>query len=172
MKQKRIEKGKCPYTVTDIYRCPNNKLCCIKEEASIFRIKQDLWGVYIRPDTQSLPRLEVSSTVDSYNNMKFEMVDEESGLGYILHIESDLVVHPYSGSQAVNDGTELVLHADREPWALFSYDAENGHIKHQASGKYAHLASGEKFPSDGTKMVLWADTHAGTEFTFEPVTEK
>ena len=104
---------------------------------------------------------------------------EKGPIGYILHRSSRKLVHPSGGSSNPSNGTELVVHSDKNspqrlevrfvPVEGFGHF---GYIEHVSSGKIVHPRGGKLNPGNGTKLVYHSDRHAAALFAFDEENER
>ena len=95
--------------------------------------------------------------------VRFVAVPDCGHFGYIEHISSKKIVHPYQGSSNPGNNTSLVWHTDRHGGCLFAFDLENKYIIH-SSGKIWHPWGGTSNPGNDTQLVLHSDRHNGARF--------
>ena len=95
-------------------------------------------------------------------------------IGYLFHWSSKKLVHPKGGSFDPSNGTDLIVHGDKNnPCRLqFRFVAVDGaghygYIEHCSSGKVVHPKGGDLYPSNSTRLVLHSDRHAGALFGFD-----
>jgi hypothetical protein len=91
--------------------------------------------------------------------------------GYIEHVSSGKIIHPYRGSVKPGKNTELVYHDDRHHGALFKFDEEACVIEH-IGGKILHPYGGLANPSNNTVCVLHSDRHPAARFYFGDIDGK
>ncbi|XP_052271369.1 uncharacterized protein LOC127872078 [Dreissena polymorpha] len=97
---------------------------------------------------------------------RFLPVKDERGKdewGYIEHLSSGKILHPFGGGHDPWDETHLVLHRDRHRGALFKIDQVNNHIIHM-SGKYVHPRFGRSDAGNYTQVTLHSNLHKHMEF--------
>ena len=85
--------------------------------------------------------------------------------GYIKHVASNKLVHPYGGSAYPGDDMSLVFHKDRHYATLFMFDEEKEQIVH-IGGKHWHPYGGSVNPGNNNPVVLYEGSHAATRFYF------
>ena len=110
-------------------------------------------------------KLVVHDSKDDPTRLQFRFVavDGAGHYGYIEHVSSGKVVHPYCGSLDPDNDTNLVLHSDRHAGALFGFDEDNAVILHRG-GKRWHPARGRPLPVNDTPLVLHEEHHDGARF--------
>lgn len=123
------------------------------------------FGGYCNPGNDT--KLVLHSAKDGPERLQVRYVPVEGagGFGYIEHVSSGKIVHPYGGSLTPGDDTPLVYHSDRHFGALFTFNVEDEYIMHK-SGKYWHPYGGSPNPGNDTPCVLHHATHDGMKFYF------
>ncbi|XP_072014541.1 uncharacterized protein [Amphiura filiformis] len=107
---------------------------------------------------------------DQHNRMQWTFEEIDGHWGYIKHVSSGKIIHPYGGSLQPKNGTNLVLHSDRHYGALFALDAVNDRIMHQG-GRFAHPKDGSPNPPNDMQVVLHSDVHPAMRFQFVSTTD-
>ena len=97
--------------------------------------------------------------------VRFVAVPDCGHFGYIEHVLSKKIVHPYKGSINPSNNTSLVWHIHRHAACLFAFDLKNKYIIH-SSGKIWHPYGGSSNPGNDTQLVLHSDRHSGAYFYF------
>ena len=98
----------------------------------------------------------------------------EGPIGYLFHWSSRKLVHPKGGSPDPSNGTDLVVHSDKNNPCRLQFKfvpvdgaGHYGYIEHCSSGKVVHPKGGDLHPSNSTRLVLHSDRHAGALFGFD-----
>lgn len=112
-------------------------------------------------------RLVLHSDKNNSNRLQVQFVPVagHKSFGYIQHVSSGKIIHPYGGRCDPGNDTYLVYHDDRHDGALFGFDEESFEIKH-ISGKVWHPKGGSPNPGNDTMCVLHSDHHAAAKFYF------
>lgn len=97
--------------------------------------------------------------------VRFIPVQGAGHFGYIEHVTSGKIVHPYGGGLNPGDDTQLVYHSARHSGALFAFNDEDEYIMH-GNGLFWHPSGGSPIPGDDTPCVLHQATHAAMKFYF------
>ena len=144
--------------------------CRMSEKKPIFALKNILSEKFIHPTNQgNLLRnddlLVLWNSIHDNTTYIFDQVDGQ--WGYIRHIKSGMVWHPYGGpSKSTTRGTKICLHSDRGRHALWALDQVNNHIVHR-DGFYVHYHQGQNpYPPNGDTLVLWDEVHGGMKWKF------
>ena len=108
-----------------------------------------------------------------------EMADGLGQIGYTFQRPSLKVVHLLGGSTNPANGTNLVVHGDKNIPARLQVRVvpvegfgHYGYIKHVASGKIVHPEDGSLDPKNETKLVYHSDHHVGALFAFDEEDER
>ena len=111
---------------------------------------------------------------DNYDNHRFAFVprDESGHFGYIEHVSSGMVVHPYGGKLNPGDNTYLILHEDKHAAALFAFDEDKKLIIHKGSGKVWQSYGGTPNPKNDTCLVLHSKEDDSSKFYLGDVNGK
>lgn len=132
-----------------------------------FVIKHKSGGKFVHPldGDNPNPRNDCELVIYEgfHNNTIFEFDPVEGEWGYIRHISSGKILHPFRGQLNPGNDTHIVLHQDRHAGALFAIDQVNEYIVHKG-GKYIHPSGGSPNPGNSTRLVLHGDRHDAMEF--------
>ena len=96
---------------------------------------------------------------------RFVAVPDAGHFGYIEHVPSKKIVHPYGGYLDPSNDSKLVYHTDRHAACLFAFDEDGNRIIHR-SGKIWHPYGGAASPWNNTSVVLHSDRHEAACFYF------
>ena len=136
-----------------------------------FLIKHKSSGKFIHPyGGHNMPLAAFRDTPlvvhpDIHGNMHWRFIRKDGIYGYIQHVASGKIVHPYGGDLTPDRDTPLVLHSDQHSACLFALDDVRHWIIHKA-GLKAHPRGGRPDPNNDTLVVLHPDVHDAMTWLF------